>query len=358
MAAKEIQELDIGVSDSEEHNEDKIRKSDRERKIVQEYAGYFDDLHLGRLKSDLAKIDKEIEAIIYSLSGLDVKQNPAEVQTEFDKLDRKWLTYQEAYSEYTEQITNTTELEQIGIRKQEIDRKINDCRSSIIGILREPSNKNTCVEVDDANSVISRVSSRSTSSNPLPPPVDNVGIHSTPKQQQALDVGNYQLPFSTIQKSQPEANVKQDNIQRYQFSSSAEGANLADSLVQMSHQLVGVVKQNADATTVMRTMLQRQGIPKPIPTRFTGNPSQFPVFKNRVADWLDEKGFTDREKVTHLLSFVDGEAREAIEHLETEKNGFVEAMEILEERYGHPASVVKSCIQQITDGPRIERGAW
>jgi len=348
MAAKEIQELDIGVPNSEEHNEDKIRKSDRERKIVQEYAGYFDDLHLGRLKSDLTKIDKEIETIIYSLSGLDVKQNPTEVQTEFDKLDRKWLTYQETYSEYTEQITNTTEVEQVGIRKQEINRKINDCRSSIIGILREPSNKNTCVDVDDANSVISRVSSRSTSSSkrssvsskaraaarnaelaklklgqalkrteqkqkrlreqaqiektrveldikiaetqleehlqdlrdqvecarykaellsqeeqlpenpldnlvsdhrvyqrslaegdypesitpiacvpqdPLPTPVDNVGIHSTPKQQQALDVGNYQLPFSTIQKSQPEANVKQDNIQRYQFSSSAEGAN-------------------------------------------------------------------------------------------------------------------------------------
>ena len=140
--------------------------------------------------------------------------------------------------------------------------------------------------------------------------------------------------------------------------------SLAESLVQMSQQLVGVVKQSDvgvvkqsdDATIVMKTMLQRQGIPKPNPTKFSGNPSQFPVFNNKISDWLDEKGFTEREKIMHLLSFVDGEAREAIEHLETEDKGFVEAMKILEGKYGHPASVVKACIKQITDGPRIERG--
>jgi hypothetical protein len=480
MAAKKILELDNGVPDSEEHNENKIRKSDRQRKIVEEYAEYFEDLHLGRLKSDLTKIDKEIEAIIYSLSCLDAKQNPAEVHTVFEELNRKWLGYQEIYSEYAEQITNTAELEQIGIRKRELNRKINDYHSSIMNSIRELASENTPVKPDDSRSVVSHVSSRSSSSskrssvsskaraaarnaelarlkleqalkktdlkqkllreqalmektrveleikiaetqleehlqdlrdqvecalyeaellskeeqlvpdpidsladeqrdhkrslpkggnpeaiNPiagvprdaLVPSVDNAAIvQSTPKQEQPLDVENYQLPFSTIQKNRPKTNVKQDNAQSYQVLSSSEGVSLADSLVQMSHQLVGVVKQNADATTVIRTMLQRQGIPKPIPTRFAGNPSQFPVFKNRIADWLDEKGFTDREKATHLLSFVDGEAREAIEHLETEENGFVEAMAILEERYGHPASVVKSCIKQITDGLRIERG--
>ena len=78
MAAKEISELDNGVPNSKEHYEitkNEIRKSDRQRKVVKEYADYFDDLHLGRLKSDLSKLDKEIEAITHNLSGLDAKHN-------------------------------------------------------------------------------------------------------------------------------------------------------------------------------------------------------------------------------------------------------------------------------------------
>jgi hypothetical protein len=64
----------------------------------------------------------------------------------------------------------------------------------------------------------------------------------------------------------------------------------------MNQQLIGVMKQNAESTIVMKTMLQRQGIPKPNSSRFCGNPAHFPVFKQRMRDWLDEKGFTEKEK--------------------------------------------------------------
>ena len=71
----------------------------------------------------------------------------------------------------------------------------------------------------------------------------------------------------------------------------------------------------------MKAMLQRQGIPKPNPPKFVGDPAEFPVFKQRMQDWLDEKGFTGKENVTHLLSFGDGDAKEAIEHCEIEEDG-------------------------------------
>ena len=124
----------------------------------------------------------------------------------------------------------------------------------------------------------------------------------------------------------------------------------------MNQQLVGVVKQGVEVTTVMKAMLQRQGIPKPQPTRFKGDPAQFPVFKKRVESWLVETEFDEREKITRLLSFVDGDAKDAILHCELKSDGYTEAMNILESQYGHPSSVVKDSLKRVTVGPRIEKG--
>ena len=66
----------------------------------------------------------------------------------------------------------------------------------------------------------------------------------------------------------------------------------------MNQQLVGSVKQGVEVTTVMKAMLQRQGIPKSQPIRFKGDPAQFPVFKNRVESWLVEREFDERERIT------------------------------------------------------------
>lgn len=127
-------------------------------------------------------------------------------------------------------------------------------------------------------------------------------------------------------------------------------------LLQMNQQLVSAMKQGNETTTVMKAILQRQGIPKPEPTKFRGDPAKFPVFKKRVDAWLNERDFDEREKITRLLSFVEGDARDAIEHCELKSNGYSEAMKILETQYGHPSSVVKASLTRITSGPRIEKG--
>lgn len=89
MAAKNIMEPDIEVRDCEEYNNNKIRKCDW--------------IHIRRLNSDLTKEDKDIEAIIWRLSYLD----KAKVNSVLENLNREWLYYQDIYSKYTEQITNT-----------------------------------------------------------------------------------------------------------------------------------------------------------------------------------------------------------------------------------------------------------
>ena len=133
--------------------------------------------------------------------------------------------------------------------------------------------------------------------------------------------------------------------------------DLTTTLVEMNQHLVGAVKQSAEATTVMKAMLQRQGVPRPQPTKFKGDPAQFPVFTKRVQNWLSEKGVhRKREKISHVLGFVEGDARDAIEHCEIKENGYTEALKILESQYGHPASVVKASLERITVEPRIEKG--
>ena len=64
----------------------------------------------------------------------------------------------------------------------------------------------------------------------------------------------------------------------------------------MNQQLVGVVKQGVEVTTVMKPMPQRQGIPKPQPIRFKGDPAQFPVFKKQVESWLVEESLTKEKR--------------------------------------------------------------
>ena len=82
------------------------------------------------------------------------------------------------------------------------------------------------------------------------------------------------------------------------------------------------MKQGVEVTTVMKAMLQRHGIPKPQPIRFKGDPAQFPVFKKQVESWLVEKEFDEREKITRLLSFVEGDAKDAIMHCELKLDGY------------------------------------
>ena len=196
--------------------------------------------------------------------------------------------------------------------------------------------------------------------------IDKNASTSTPIQEGPFssELEGYQSLPLTTPKEQVKVNAKEwENASTGKGTPLSEKSNqsaldqsLADALVQMNQQLVGVMKQNAETTTVMKAMLQRQGISKPNPLKFAGDSAEFPVFKQRMQDWLDEKGFTEKEKVTYLLSFVDGDAKEAIKHCEIEGDGYSEAMTILKGQYRHPAKVVSACIKQITEGPRIESG--
>ena len=199
-----------------------------------------------------------------------------------------------------------------------------------------------------------------------PPPMKPI-VTSTPNRDQEIDerdglvVGDVP-PHSTIPNTrqiQTGGEQRFDEPKSYWYQDPRNPTldqTLAATLVQLNQQLMSAMKQNSESTIVMKSIMQRQGIPKPDPPKFSGDPAEFPVFKLRMQDWLEEKGLTEKEKISHLLSFVDGDPKDGIAYCEIEENGYAEAMSILESQYGHPAKVVRASIKRITDGPRIERG--
>ena len=87
------------------------------------------------------------------------------------------------------------------------------------------------------------------------------------------------------------------------------------------------------------------------PVKFTGNPSDYPTFRDRIRDNLEDNVLTDSQKVEFLPKFLAREPLEVVERV----SGCTcnEIITILEERYGQPATVAAACIKGLTEGPRL-----
>ena len=79
----------------------------------------------------------------------------------------------------------------------------------------------------------------------------------------------------------PSIKIKDAKLSLPEVSSGGENTHQDPkaTLLEINQGLVSAVQQKAETTTVMKAMLQRQGIPKPQPIKFKGDPAQFPVFK-------------------------------------------------------------------------------
>ena len=61
----------------------------------------------------------------------------------------------------------------------------------------------------------------------------------------------------------------------------------------------------------------------------------------------------DDSKMTCLLQFLDGDAKQALSGLETVAGGVHQALKILEQRYGWPCMIVTSVVTNLVKGPPI-----
>ena len=112
-----------------------------------------------------------------------------------------------------------------------------------------------------------------------------------------------------------------------------------------------------DISTTQQTLAYNQSLPPIQFQRFHGVPAEFPLFKQRFERLvMSRKDMDDGNKMTRLLQFLDGEAKQAVAGLETATDGVHQALQILEQRYGRPCMIVNSVINSLVKGPPIPAG--
>ena len=111
--------------------------------------------------------------------------------------------------------------------------------------------------------------------------------------------------------------------------------------------------RDVDSTVVLLklTMLQTMQ-----PVKFSGNPSDYLTFRERLCDSLEDEVLTDSQKLEFLPKFVTGEVYKVIERVAG--CSYEAIMEILHQRYGNPAAVATACIESLTNGPKLSNSDY
>lgn len=90
------------------------------------------------------------------------------------------------------------------------------------------------------------------------------------------------------------------------------------------------------------------------PTRFSGNPVDFPFFRDQMRTHLESDLLTDAQRVEYLPKFVTGEALEVVKR--NRGCSFNDSMKTLEERFGQTIRVTQACIEDLVAGPKLTYG--
>ena len=108
---------------------------------------------------------------------------------------------------------------------------------------------------------------------------------------------------------------------------------------------------NAQVVMLKVNMLQAMQ-----PVKFDGKPADFPTFRKRLIDILEDGVLNDSQKVEFLPKFVAGEAYETVKR--ATGCSYPDIIANLQERFGQPATVAASCIESLTSGPRLTNGDY
>jgi len=92
------------------------------------------------------------------------------------------------------------------------------------------------------------------------------------------------------------------------------------------------------------------------PVKFSGNTSDYPTFRDRLRDNLEDEVLSDCQKLEFLPKFATGEDYEVIERVA--RCSYEAIMEILHEHYGSLAAVAAACLENLTNGPKLSNNDY
>ena len=120
------------------------------------------------------------------------------------------------------------------------------------------------------------------------------------------------------------------------------------------------IKQSNATTSVMEkltlgidSILTRSTLPPLDVVKFCGEPQAYYRFKSRFHEMVESQNISELQK--RLLQFLDGKAKRAVASYEGVPGGMQIALKVLEQRFGQPHIVAKSCVDALIDGSNIAR---
>ena len=112
-----------------------------------------------------------------------------------------------------------------------------------------------------------------------------------------------------------------------------------------------ITSNDTTAVLLKLTMLQAMQ-----PIKFSGNPSDYPIFRDRLRDNLEDGILTDSQKLEFLPKYLAGEAYEVVERISG--CSYDAVLDILHARYGQPATVAAGCIENLTKGQKLSNNDY
>ena len=96
-------------------------------------------------------------------------------------------------------------------------------------------------------------------------------------------------------------------------------------------------------------------LPKYVVEKFAGDPKRYRTFRDlfEVAVMNNEK-LSNVEKFTYLMGYVEGKAKAAIEGLPVTERTFLEAIQILDNRFGNKQAIVSSHMEELVKIPPVK----
>lgn len=119
-------------------------------------------------------------------------------------------------------------------------------------------------------------------------------------------------------------------------------------------QLNATASMMEKVTLGMDSILTRSNLPPLNVVKFVGEPHAYYRFKARFHEMVEsQRNISELQKMSRLLQFLDGEAKRAVAGYEGVPGGLQIALKVLEQRFGQPHMVAKSCVDALVDGPNI-----
>ena len=117
---------------------------------------------------------------------------------------------------------------------------------------------------------------------------------------------------------------------------------------------------NTDSTSVLESVVANMNLiatgtslPPLEVIKFSGNPCEFFKFKTRFHQMVESQNLSDAQKMSPLLQFLEGNAKNAVAGFEGTPGGGTKALRLLELRFGQPHMIAKACVDALIEGPNI-----